>query len=166
MATREFSSGGVVYKKVLNSGTSETYIFLVTKATSSPTYPKTVWRLPKGWIDDTGSLPGPIASGKQKATEQDLQLAALREVAEEGGIVAIIKEKIGTERFSFTHKGNTIVKFVTYYLMEWDSDTPTGFGSETDEVEWLPFEKAYKKLTYSHEKRAITRANSILQKKI
>jgi 8-oxo-dGTP pyrophosphatase MutT (NUDIX family) len=80
--SREFSSGGVVYKiqKNLNSE----ILFLVSKSKPSPEYPKDNWRFPKGWIDDGIGIPGPKASGKVKATEEDLEKTAVREVMEEG----------------------------------------------------------------------------------
>jgi hypothetical protein len=59
LMTREFSSGGVVFKSE-----SKNVLWLVTASMPSALYPKVVWRLPKGWIDnETPDIPGPLAGG-------------------------------------------------------------------------------------------------------
>lgn len=157
---REFSSGGVVFKKVNGS-----ILWFVAATVPSDLYPKVSWRLPKGWIDDSSEwgVPGPKASGKVKASEEDLQKTAIREVEEEGGMEAKIIEKVGSEKYFFRapDRGN-ILKFVTFYLMEWAKDLPEGFGEETSEVLWLPYEKAYRKLSYGGEKKILKKAEEIL----
>lgn len=152
---REFSSGGAVFRADK---------WLITRSSKSELYPETYWRLPKGWIDNiTPETPGPMASGKIKADEESLQGAALREVREEGGIEAKIVKKIGTEKYFFNapNKGR-ILKFVTFYLMEWVKDLPEGYDQETSETSWLPFEKAYKKLSFLGEKQILKKAKEIL----
>jgi len=157
--TRQFSSGGVVYKKDRVS-----VLWLVTKSAASELYPDPVWRLPKGWIDnDTPEVPGPMASGGIRADEKSLQKAALREVAEEGGVQAKIIAKIGTEKYFFNALDEgKILKFVTFYLMEYIKDLPEGYDEETSEISWLPFEDAYHKLSFSGEKQILKKANDIL----
>jgi len=114
-----------------------------------------VWRLPKGHLDDdmTGKNPGPLTLGKKRATEEQIREAALREVKEEGGVLANIMKKIVTDKFFFILKGEKVLKFVTYYLMEWIKDLSEGPGFETSEVAWLPFKKARERLSYSGEKK-------------
>lgn len=154
---REFSSGGVVFKNDL---------WLVTASAPSELFPKVVYRLPKGWIDNkTPDTPGLMASGELKADEQSLQAAALREVAEEGGISAKIVEKIGTEKYFFKHpERGQILKFVTFYLMEYVADLPEGHDEETSEVLWLAFDEAKKKLSFSREKEMLIKAKNLLEK--
>ena len=156
---REFSSGGVVYKKVQNKT-----LWLVRQTSASDLFPKTYWALPKGWLDDAGNaIPGPIASGKVKATEDLLQSTAIREVAEEGGIEARIVQKIGTIRYVYSHpKNGKVLKFVTFYLMEWVSDLPEGFDEETSEVAWLPFKKALERLSFDRERETLSDAYKLL----
>ena len=72
---REFSSGGVVFKKI-----KDKVLWLVTSSTPSPEIPKSYWRFPKGHIDSGESV----------------ERAAVREVKEEGGVEATIVNKIGT----------------------------------------------------------------------
>ena len=159
---REFSAGGAVFKEVKGKGLRVKVLWLVTKSTSSQLYPKGVWRLPKGWLDDEGGGTGTLASGQRKAVEEELQEAAIREVREEGGVKTQIVSKIGTERYFFQSKGERILKFVTFYLMEWIDDILEGPGFETEEVSWLPYSKARKKLSYSGEKKILDKARGIL----
>lgn len=162
---REFSSGGVVFKD------DE---WLVTRSAASKLYPETYWRLPKGWIDNiTPEIPGPMASGKIKADEESLQKSALREVMEEGGVEAAIVKKIGTIKYFYRlpsrpssaytapEKGR-ILKFVTFYLMEYARDLPEGFDAETSEIAWLPFEEALETLSFRGEKQILKKAKEIL----
>jgi 8-oxo-dGTP pyrophosphatase MutT (NUDIX family) len=154
---REFSAGGVVYK--LQDGNT---LFLITKSNPSKVYPDQIWRLPKGWLDDEDDEPGPKASGRIKASEEDLQSSALREVAEEGGVEAEVIEKIKTDKLFFVWQGKNILKFVTFYLMKWKRDIPQGYGFETSEVAWLELNKARKMLKYSSEKKVLDEAVRLL----
>ena len=139
---REFSSGGVVYKKEKNKT-----LWLVTRSAASDLYPKQVWRLPKGWIDEG----------------EKVEEAALREVREEGGIEAKIIQKIETVKYFFTTADKSkVLKFVTFYLMEFVKDLPESFGEETSEIAWLPYEEAYKKLSFSGEREVLKKAKELL----
>lgn len=169
---REFSAGGVVFRKFKIRNLKYEHLrdveirWLVAESMPSKLFPEPVWRLPKGWIDDVGAdEPGPMASGKIKADEESLKKAAVREVAEEGGIEAVIKEKIGTLNFFYTHPvWGKIMKFVTFYLMEYVKDLPQGFDEETSEIAWLPYSEAYKKITFAREKEMLEKANELLAK--
>jgi len=159
---REFSAGGVVYKVVRGD-----ILWLVTKSSPSERIPKPVWRLPKGWIDNESTeTPGEVASGLRRGKEDEIQKAATREVEEEAGVEAKIVEKLGTIKFFFQLEGERILKFVTYYLMEWVRDLPEGPGFETEAVEWGPFETAYKRLKYPSEKDILKKANEVLERGI
>ncbi len=159
LLTREFSAGGIVYKK-----TKEGLLWLVRRTSSSKMFPETYWMFPKGWLDDAGpDVPGPMASGKKKADEETLQKTAIRETAEETGVEAKIIKKVGTITLFYTHPvRGKVMKFVTHYLMEWISDLPNGFDFETSEIEWLPFEKAVERLSFKSEKEALEKANELL----
>lgn len=155
---REFSAGGVVFKKLQT-------LWLVAKSSPSDLYPESYWRLQKGWLDDEGGgkKPGPLGRGERKATENQLQEAALREVEEEGGVKAKVIKKLETQRIFYTLKGERILKFVTYYLMEWQEDLPRGTSFETEEVAWLPYKDARKKLKHSGEKKILDKAKEVLE---
>jgi 8-oxo-dGTP pyrophosphatase MutT (NUDIX family) len=155
---REFSSGGVVFKK------GNAILWFVRKTAASKIYPKQYWMLPKGRIDDTeDDKPGPMASGVIRADKSSLQKTAVKEVSEEGGISARIIKKIETIKYFFTDpKRGKILKFVTFYLMQWEKDLPEGFDDETSEIAWLSFEEAYKKLSFFGEKQILKKANELL----
>lgn len=142
--TRAFSSGGVVFKKQ-----NKLALWLVTKSSVNDKFPKAVWRLPKGTIDP----------------DEDIEETALREVEEEAGVSARTVKKIGTEKYFFNFDGKRYLKFVTFYLMEWEKNLPEGFGFETSEVYWLPYKKAYEKLSFQGEKEVLKKAKELLEPK-
>lgn len=156
---REFSSGGVVFKK-----TKEGVEWFVRQTAASKLYPTQHWMLPKGWIDnDAHNIPGPMASGRVKATEEALQKSALREVEEEAGVEAKIIQKIGTIKYFLnTPDKGRILKFVTFYLMEYVKDLPEGYDEETAEILWLPFNKAVMQLSFSGEKQMLKKAQEMI----
>ncbi len=154
----EFSSGGVVFKR----GKSNEVYWLVARSSPSKEFPESYWRLPKGWIDDENEKPGIFARGEKRANEEKLREAALREVREEGGVEAQVVKKIGTEKIFFTKQGKRLLKFITYYLMEWEKDIKEGAGFETSEVGWFTFEEAKEKLKYKSEKETLEKAKEIL----
>lgn len=165
--TREFSAGGVVYKQSLASqspGKKLQILWLIRKTSASELYPKQYWMFAKGRIDDVdGDIAGPMASGQIKADEKSLQKAALREVGEETGVEAKIIKKVGTTMYSFTDPlRGKMLKFVTFYLMEYVKDLPNGFDWETAEVVWLPFELAKKQLSFGGEREMLKKANALL----
>lgn len=153
----EYSSGGVVYKNI----EGKTF-WLMTRSSPSKMYPQTYWRLPKGWLDDENGKPGPLAQGEKKANEEELRKAALREVGEETGVKAKIIKRVGTVKIFFTKEGQRFIKFVTFYLMEWQKDLPEGFGFETSEIGWFPLKKAKEKLKHKSEKETLEIASEIL----
>lgn len=141
---REFSAGGVVFRD--NK-------WLITLSAASDLYPKQVWRLPKGRIDEN----------------ETTEVTALRETKEEGGVEAKIVKKIETTKYFFTaldkarlRRQGKVLKFVTFYLMEWKKDLPEGFDGETSEIAWLPYDEAYKKLSFSGEKQILKKARAMV----
>ncbi|MGD0523482.1 MAG: NUDIX domain-containing protein [Candidatus Microgenomates bacterium] len=155
---RQFSSGGAVYKKE-----QDKILWLVTQSAPSDVFPNPIWRFPKGWIDNAShEIPGPMASGRVKADEESLQKAALREVSEEGGVAAKIINKIGTSVYFLNLPEGKVMKFVTFYLMQWQADLPEGYDEETSEVKWLEFNEARKLLSFSHEKQILDKAFQLL----
>jgi len=161
---REFAAGGIVFKKLKVKNKKLIILWLITRSSPSKQFPGVFWRLPKGWLDDSrgGKSPGPKSTGEIKVEEGDLIDAAKREVAEEGGIDAEIVRKIGTEKYFLRHGGKNILKFVTFYLMEWVRDLEEGFGFETTEVGWFSYIQARKTLSNSYEKKVLDKAKHIL----
>lgn len=183
---RQFSAGGVVYQlkqktsldvnlrrnhgrkpmKLHRQQERGPVKWLVTCSRPSREFPKPVWRLPKGWLDDKGDgkLPGLFASGKKKASEGEVQTAAVREVQEEAGVAIEVVDKIGTETYFLTLEGKKVLKFVTFYLMKYVKDLPEGFRTdETSQVAWLEFGRARERLSYSGEKKILDKAREVLE---
>lgn len=137
---REFSAGGVVFKK--NKDGSVSWLIINPKDTKR-------WQLPKGHID------------KGESSE----VAALREVREEGGLEARLLKKIGNERLFFYFQGKRIFKTVTFYLMEFTKDTKEGFSElEVGETQFLSFKKATELLTFKNDKEILQKGYDFLNR--
>lgn len=134
------SAGGIVFKQKL---------VLLRRPTPNPEFKGNLgWSFPKGWID-AGETP---------------EMAAVREVAEEGGVTAKIISKIKTIKTFFTDpQKQKVMKFITYFLMEWERDLPEGFGWETAETRWVSFNEAKELLAYKSEKELLIEAQGMLE---
>lgn len=139
---REFSAGGIVFNK-------EGQV-LITQHSSNH-----YWGFPKGIID-----PG-----------QTSKEAALREVREEGGIVAEIITKLGDSKYTYTFqpgnkihnlespkKGEKIFKVVTLYLMKYLSGDPKDHDFEVSEAKFVTPVEALKTLSFSQDKAHLKKA--------
>jgi 8-oxo-dGTP pyrophosphatase MutT (NUDIX family) len=154
---REFSAGGIVFKP---GG-----LVLIRKPAPNPGFKGNLgWNFPKGWIDDAdeGKKPGPKTSGQEKASETDLEVAALREVREEAGVEAKIVKKLPTIRFFYKNsEGNLVMKFVTFFRMEWVADLPEGWGWETGEAKWVSLDEAKKLLINKSERELLEKVEEV-----
>lgn len=132
---REFSAGGIVFKKGK---------VLIRRPKANPEYRGNLgWSFPKGWIDEG----------------EKLEEAAVREVAEEGGVEAKIIKKLPTLKIFFTDQNKErVMKFVTYFVMEWMRDLPEGPGWETEETKWANLADGLKLLAFSSEKKLLKEA--------
>ncbi len=144
---REFSAGGVVYKKENGA------IFILLINPKGPNFgpPTDKWTFPKGLLDHEG-----------ESKEQ----VAVREVREEGGVSAKIVESLGYVKFFRASKdfGNAL-KLVDFWLMEFQSGDPADHDEEVAEAKWVPIEKVETALTWPHDKEIFTRAKEILAEK-
>jgi 8-oxo-dGTP pyrophosphatase MutT (NUDIX family) len=102
--------------------------------------------LPKGHLD-----PG----------ETD-ELAAVREVAEETGVVAELIDKLGDVEYSYERRGRRRNKRVAFYLFEYRSGSLEDHDQEIEEARWMPLETAARELTHPGEKEIVRRALSRL----
>ena len=138
---REFSAWGIVYKKSQDTRNKKQIIlWLVRRPRPNPEYRGNLgWSFPKGWIDEG-----------EKSEE-----AALREVREEGGVEAKIIKKLPTIKTFFRDKGELVLKFITYFVMEWEKDVPEGHDQETEEVKWVTKEEASDMLAFKNEKELL-----------
>jgi 8-oxo-dGTP diphosphatase len=133
---REFSAGGLVYKNQDGQ-----VLWLIRRPTPNPGYRGNLgWSFPKGLID-----PG-------ESTEE----AAIREVREEAGVIARIDKKLDTLKLFFTDQNKEkVMKFVTYYSMEYIEDAPEGHDHETEEVRWVTREEAMDLLVFKNDKELL-----------
>jgi len=104
----------------------------------------TRWQLPKGWLEE----------------EETPQEAAQREVQEETGLTGRILEKLGTiEYWFYADRKTRVHKFVTFYLMAYESGDITDFDStEVGGALWMPMEEAFARLCFSSERDILCEA--------
>ncbi|AKM78775.1 MAG: AP4A hydrolase [Candidatus Beckwithbacteria bacterium GW2011_GWB1_47_15] len=138
---REFSAGGVVYRKLEVRNSKHETVWLVCKHSG---YHR--WVLPKGLVEKGESL---------KDT-------AVREVEEECGVRAKVIAKIPEpERYVYTMAGQKVFKLVTYFLMEYQSGNIKDHSWEMEEVEWLEFDQAVKRVEFKGAKEVLEKAKKI-----
>ncbi|KKU92236.1 MAG: AP4A hydrolase [Microgenomates group bacterium GW2011_GWA1_48_10] len=130
------SAGGVAYKQDPTG-----IVWLLIKPRPSIDFPKERYQLPKGLIEEG----------------EGVAEAALREVKEETGIMATIKQKVSESKYIYTYEGERVFKIVSYFLMEYVSGQPTE-NSEVEKVMWLSYPEAYERLTYSSDKQILKKA--------
>ncbi len=104
--------------------------------------------LPKGHLD-----PG----------ETD-EAAAVREVAEETGVVAELVDKLGDVEYSYERRGRRRNKRVAFYLFEYRSGSLDDHDQEIEEARWMPLEEAARELTHPGEQEIVRRALSRLSR--
>lgn len=137
---REFSAGGVVYKK--DGGK---VLWLIAKHSG---YHK--WGLPKGLVEKG----------------EGLEETAAREVEEETGIKTKVIAKIPEpEKYVYTMNGVKIFKMVCYFLMEYVSGDIANHDFEMEDVGWFEFDEAKEKLNFHGAKMVLEKARQLLQGK-
>lgn len=130
---REFSAGGVVFKK---KGQDFLWLMIQPQGTDR-------WQLPKGHLD-----------GKEKSSE-----TALREVEEEGLIEAKIVVPLKKIQYFFVLDGKKIFKVVTFFLMQYLKDSKKELDTkEIAKVAFVKYQEALEKLTFKSEKELLREA--------
>jgi bis(5'-nucleosidyl)-tetraphosphatase len=141
----EKSAGAIIFRKE-----NEKILYLLLYYPSlSHRAEKNFWDFPKGHIE-------------KKEKEID---TVKREVFEETGIENIkiitgFKEKI---KYFFKWQGETILKYVTFYLAETDQKK-ISISKEHLNWQWLEFKEAYALLTHKTSKDILLKAHQFLQK--
>jgi 8-oxo-dGTP pyrophosphatase MutT (NUDIX family) len=112
--------------------------------------PEGVWALPKGLI----------GRGEEAAA------TALREVAEETGVVGRLDRKLGDVRYVYTWAGERVFKVVSFFLVRYErgrlGDIPEKHRREVAEARWLPLAEAPRLLAYKGEREMAKEALSAL----
>ncbi len=153
----ERAAGGIVYK-ITDGDITWLVVKVLRRRDGGPVRARRgetkrfVYKLPKGHLHEG----------------EFLKQAALREVAEEGKVKAKIVYKIGSNNYIYKDRleGGKIIKRVTFFLMRFLA-IDTNEYSDAEKIvarEWLPVEKAVKKLSYESEKKLLQRANRVLKK--
>jgi len=124
---RQFSAGGIVVRKTKDSQAE----ILVSQHSGHHG-----WSFPKGLIE-VG----------EKSEE-----AATREVEEETGVIAKIIEKLGTTQYFFVQDGKKILKTVTWFLMEYQSDGEAKTAWEVSDKKWLSPAEVGNQLSFKSDK--------------
>ena len=94
------------------------------------------WSLPKGKLDDG----------------ETHEAAALREVAEETGLVCALGEELPAHRYTDRHGRPKIVRFWTMTVTGSVERSP---DDEVDEIRWVPLSIAETLLTYDADRRLV-----------
>ncbi len=136
MLKRDFSAGGVVFKK--EEGKTKILLIRNYKKDKDVNY----WGFPKGHLD-----PG--------ETSKD---AAVREVEEETGIKAKILEKVDSSKYFYFWEGEKTLKTVAIFLMEYESGQLNAQQSEVAEAVWFSPEEALETVTFENEKKILQKA--------
>jgi 8-oxo-dGTP pyrophosphatase MutT (NUDIX family) len=102
---------------------------------------RTVTGLPKGGMED-GETP---------------EQAAAREVREETGVVAAVREPLGDVRYTYRRGGRRVRKTVHFFLCEYLEGSTEDHDHEVDEARWIAISGARDALTYPGERALIDR---------
>jgi 8-oxo-dGTP pyrophosphatase MutT (NUDIX family) len=130
---REFSCGGVVVR-----GTDCIVIVPIRRAAGGTQ----VLALPKGH-PEPGESPAD---------------AALREVREEAGVDASVREKLGDVRYWYQRDRRRIAKTVTFFLLDYVSGEPDDHDHEVEYARWIGLDEAARSLSYKGERDMAARA--------
>jgi 8-oxo-dGTP pyrophosphatase MutT (NUDIX family) len=135
---REISSGGVLVRRMRGRW----WVAAIRPGGKPPG----IWALPKGGV-------GP---------REPAAATAVREVAEETGLLGEIVDKLGDVRYVYTRGGERIFKIVSFYLLRYRSghigDLPAEHAHEVAEARWLPLDEAPRLLAYRGERDMATEA--------
>jgi 8-oxo-dGTP pyrophosphatase MutT (NUDIX family) len=139
--TREVSAGGVVYRR---SDAGELEVVLASRRTRRGDL---AWGLAKGGIE----------------LGESRELAAVREVREETGLIAEIEADLGDTKYMYVWEDVRIRKTVHFFLMRSVGGDIDERDDEMEEVRWFPLERAMKRAAYRGERDVLGRAAELLR---
>jgi 8-oxo-dGTP pyrophosphatase MutT (NUDIX family) len=85
---------------------------------------------------------------------------ATREVREETGVVATVREPIGDVQYWYRRGGRRVFKTVHFFLFDYVSGSTDDHDHEVDEARWIPLREAVRALSYPGERALAERALS------
>jgi len=164
---REFSAGGVVYKKE-----GQDFLWLLGKHSG---YHK--WVLPKGKIEEGEKgretavreveeevgVKARVIEQKPIHKDQYWFMAELKkeQVSESGPVRRVLKYQ-ENEDFGQATKKVKVFKSVSFYLMEYESGDPEDHDWEMEEAGWYSLGEALEKMAFEGEKEALRRAAELV----
>src|SRR3989338_10403166 len=140
---REFSAGGVVYKKE----DGKVYILLINPKSRNFGPPEDYWTFPKG----------------KREKDEELAAAAVRETREEAGVEAEIEQELGYQKYFRNWKGDEAIKFVHYYLMKYIDGDLKDHDEEVANVDWFDIDEVESKLEFNTDKEIFGKAKELLK---
>ena len=102
-----------------------------------------------------------LPKGGANAGESPEQTTA-REVREETGITASVRERLGQVEYAYRRGSRRIDKTVHFYLCAFEAGDTADHDHEVDDARWMPLREARRRLSYPGEREMIERALSIL----
>lgn len=137
---RAVSAGGLVY----DDRPEGRWVVLISRRNAAG---QLEWTLPKGGLEG----------------DEELEEAAIREVREETGLQCTITGELGVVDYWFVWKPDRVRyhKFVHYYLMRHDGGRPQSRDDEAEDVVWLPFDEALRRLSHDNERRLVEQADPV-----
>jgi 8-oxo-dGTP pyrophosphatase MutT (NUDIX family) len=88
------------------------------------------------------------------------QQTAAREVREETGITAAVREPLGDVQYWYRRGGRKVFKTVHFFLFDFVSGSTADHDHEVDDARWMPLREAATSLSYPGERALIERALS------
>lgn len=90
--------------------------------------------------------------------EETGEQTALREVREETGIVATVRDELGDVNYWYQRQGRKVYKTVRFYLCDYVSGSTDDHDHEVDEAAWLPLDEAIRRLSFRGDREMVRRA--------
>src|SRR4051812_48612613 len=114
-----------------------------------------------GRVDRRGRLLWSLPKGHVEAGET-AEDAAIREVAEETGILGRVVAPLGTIDFWFVAEGRRIHKTVHHFLLLAIGGELSDADIEVTEVDWVPLDEVPERLAYADERRLVDKVPGLL----
>jgi len=117
---------------------------------------KRLWFITKTDKDEEWELPKTVARKGESSVR-----AAIRMMAEQGGMRAKVLEEVGRSGGATKVNGNPVSQRLLYYLMHFrDGEEALGFA----ESDWLEYDKAMRRLSSKRDRQMLREAKKIAQK--